>query len=285
LYNSRSAEGFTSENEQLLSLIASMCAQKIEMANLKEETRRLNQLERDRRAAEQIQQLFLPSGLPIIDGMEVAALTLPAKEISGDYYGCFQLDDGRWAVAVLDVGGHGIPAALLVANIQAILRASTHITKDAGACVTEVNRILTEFLSERSDVYASIAYVVLDPRDRILSCANAGHNSPLLVRTNGTLEELSVGGSVLGVRKDATYDQARVELYSGDSLLIYTDGITTATDSTGRPYEAQRLKESVLRHSKRNATQFLDGIVADLTDFRKGKSLSDDVTLFSLKTI
>ena len=174
--------------------------------------------DRQRRAQEQelavakkIQQDLLPRGVLAVDGVEVAGFNLPCYAVGGDYFDYFRLADGRIALAIADVAGKGVPAALLMSNLQAILRAET----SRGSAVTEVpaqaNRQLSESMSGSSK-FVTFFYGAFDPATRRLAYTNAGHNPPLVVRADGRIEELEAGGLLLGVFSLATYDEGTVDL-------------------------------------------------------------------------
>jgi sigma-B regulation protein RsbU (phosphoserine phosphatase) len=244
--------------------------------------------DRQRRASEQelavarrIQQDLLPHGVLAVDGAEVAGINRPCFAVGGDYFDYFRLDDGRVALAIADVAGKGVPAALLMSNLQAILRAECA----RGAGVPHVpalaNRQLMESMSGNSK-FVTFFYGAYDPAARRLSYSNAGHNPPLVVRADGTIEELVAGGLILGVFALAEYDEAAVDLGPGDAVVLFTDGVTEAEARHGM-YGDERLHELLRRERTGSAASIAEAICRDVDRFSHGLHQTDDVTVVVVK--
>ncbi|MEO8078302.1 MAG: SpoIIE family protein phosphatase [Acidobacteriota bacterium] len=189
---------------------------------------RLQQQSDRRELAEalRIQRTLLPASVPQIDGCEIAASWQPASGVGGDCFDVIVFAPSRLALSIADVVGRGIPAALMMSNLQAAVRAfATDAAQPAELC-QRVNRILCGNIAEGR--FISFFYATFDNDLGLLTFANAGHRPPLLIRANGSVERLEDGGPVLGVLPDATYDQGRVLIASGDRLVLFTDGITEA---------------------------------------------------------
>ena len=174
--------------------------------------------------AQRIQRKLLPATLPQIDGCEIAASWEPAAGVGGDCYDAMAFSESRVAVSIADVVGKGIPAALLMSNLQAAVRAFAGDTTRPGALCQQVNRILCGNIAEGR--FISFVYCVVDTEQRTLTYANAGHYPPILLRADGSVERLTTGGPVLGIFNDATYEERQVRLRSGDRLVLFTDGIS-----------------------------------------------------------
>jgi CHASE2 domain-containing sensor protein len=244
--------------------------------------------DRQRRAQEQelavarrIQQDLLPRNVLAVSNIEVLGANKPCFEVGGDYFDYFSMADGRVALAIADVAGKGVPAALLMSNLQAILRAECARGTDVPQVPTQANRQLMESLGGNSK-FVTFFYGALDPLARRLSYSNAGHNPPLVVRAGGTIEELSTGGLILGVFPMAEYEQGVVDLLSGDLVVLFTDGVTEAESRHGL-YSDERLQELVLRERGRSAHEIAQLILDDVDRFSHGRHQTDDVTVVVVK--
>jgi CHASE2 domain-containing sensor protein len=244
--------------------------------------------DRQRRAQEQelavarrIQQDLLPRSVLTVGNIEVLGANKPCFEVGGDYFDYFNLADGRIALAIADVAGKGVPAALLMSNVQAILRAECARGTDVPHVPAQANRQLMESLSGNSK-FVTFFYGALDPAARRLSYSNAGHNPPLVVRADGTIEELATGGLILGVFPMAEYDQGTVDLAAGDLVVLFTDGVTEAESRHGL-YSDERLQELVVRERGRSAKEIAQSILDDVDRFSHGRHQTDDVTVVVVK--
>jgi len=173
-----------------------------------------------------IQQRLLPQHVPQIDGYEIAVSWQPASGVGGDCFDVIRFSDSRLALTIADVVGKGIPAALLMSNLQAAVRAFASEAAEPQALCLQVNRILCGNIAEGR--FISFCYCVLDAAAGVLTYTNAGHYLPMLVRVDGTVERLGTGGPVLGVLPAAEYQQADVSFGPGDRLILFTDGLTEA---------------------------------------------------------
>ncbi len=196
--------------------------------------------------ARRIQRKLLPSAMPQIEGFEICASWQPAAGVGGDCYDAIAFGPSRMGLSIADVVGKGIPAALLMSNLQAAVRAfATGAAQPAELC-QQVNRILCGHIAEGR--FISFFYCLIDGDEGTLSYANAGHYPPILVRADGTVERLSVGGAVLGVFPEGAYEQGQTPLHTGDRLVLYTDGITEANDANGEEFGEERLIDLAIAH-------------------------------------
>jgi sigma-B regulation protein RsbU (phosphoserine phosphatase) len=231
---------------------------------------------RDLAEALKIQERLLPQQIPQIDGWEVAASWQPAAGVGGDCFDAIRFDASRLAISIADVVGKGIPAALLMSNLQAAVRAFAAGTVEPQALCGQVNRILCGNIAEGR--FISFCYCVLDTAEGILTYSNAGHYPPAVVRANGTIERLEHGGPVFGVIADAEYEQAEIALQPGDRLVLFTDGLTEARDAAGEEFGEARLLEAAVRHRDCSAPALQARLAADVAAFT-GARLQDDATL------
>jgi CHASE2 domain-containing sensor protein len=244
--------------------------------------------DRQRRASEQelavarrIQQDLLPHGLLAAGAIEVSGINRPCFAVGGDYFDYFKLEDGRLALAIADVAGKGVPAAILMSNLQAILRAECARGGSVPHVPAQANRQLMDSMGGNSK-FVTFFYGALDPVARRLSYSNAGHNPPLVVRKNGGIEELSAGGLILGVFPLAEYEEASVDLNPGDVVVLFTDGVTEAESRSGL-YGDERLHELLRREHGGSAAAIAEAICRDVDRFSHGLHQTDDVTVVVVK--
>ena len=225
--------------------------------------------------AREIQQSLLPKEIPQLAGFEVAAAWRPAREVSGDYYDVFKLDEHRLGVCIADVVGKGVAAALLMANVQAAVRAYASSAENAAQLCTKVNRLLCENLA--TGKFVTFLYGVLNNETQTFDYCNAGNVCPVLV-SQGTVRSIAVGGAVLGVFPEWQYESANLALGSGDRVLLVTDGITEASDAAEQEFGEEKLAEAALRHSKRTASEISRLLLEEVSAFCDSH-FHDDATL------
>jgi phosphoserine phosphatase RsbU/P len=247
---------------------------KLEAAN-KSETDHLRQELTD---SQEIQEALLPRELPAIPGIAVAVAWKPAEAIGGDYFDVIKFSDRHAAICVADVAGKGLPAALMMSNMQAVLKScASEVVAPADLC-SRVNSVICHNLV--SHRFISGFYALIDTRLRRLSYTNAGHCPPMLVR-NGNCIRLREGGPVLGIFPDRIYSQDEIDLEHGDCLVLYTDGVTEALNSEGEEFGEQRLQELLTLGYGLHATELRDRVMSAVNDFTGGRT-QDDATLMVL---
>jgi sigma-B regulation protein RsbU (phosphoserine phosphatase) len=236
--------------------------------------------------ARRIQRKLLPTTMPPLDGWEVATSWQPAAGVGGDCFDAISFGPARLGLSIADVVGKGIPAALLMSNLQAAVRAfATDATQPAELC-QQVNRILCGHIAEGR--FISFFYCLIDNDESSLTFANAGHFPPVLVRADGSVERLATGGAVLGVFPDGTYEQGRVAIQGGDRLVLYTDGITEAQrgDTTAPEpstdefieFGEQRLIDLIIDNRGCSAPALQARLAEAVATFSAGR-FQDDATL------
>jgi serine phosphatase RsbU (regulator of sigma subunit) len=273
----------------IAALLVSTAVQLIR-SRVKLERERAAAMRKELERARQIQQAWLPHRPPASRALDVAAVNYPAQHISGDFYNWFELPDGRTAIAIGDVTGHGMSAAFLMATTQLLIRTTLARITDPGQCLTEVNRQLC------TQVYAgqfvTIQLLVLEPETGAIELANAGHPPPLVGEPDEsgamTFRAMPVEPQfVLGVEEDATYETERFELPPGALLLLYTDGAADAEAPDGRRFGAEGLHRALLvkRPQSRpiDARGLLDTLIRAVNDFRGKQALGDDLTFVAVR--
>ena len=266
---------------ELASAFAVQAAAAIERARLTRERMERRRFEKELAIAREIQLSFLPKAAPEIPGFEVAGTTRPHDEVGGDYYDFIPVSETRLGIAIADVSGKGIPAALIMAGFRMSLLAEIRNEFAIRAVMRKANSLLYE--STDRDKFVTAFYGTLDYRNRVLIFSNAGHNPPILLRENGRLDYLTDGGVALGVLPDAHYEERPIAVRPGDMLVFYTDGVTEAEDATHAQFGRRRLEACMTRLASHSAQEILDGIVAEVSAFAGAKGLTDDLTLVVLK--
>lgn len=244
--------------------------------------RRDARFSRDYEEARQIQRALLPAQMPTLAGCQVAARWTPAAGIGGDCYDAIRFSDTRLALSIADVVGKGLPAALLMSNLQAAVRAFATPTADPHDVCGSVNRLLCRNIA--SGKFVTFCYVVVDLAEGVVTYANAGHNPPLLVRASGAVERLSPTGLVLGVSPDWTYTSGRVAFGSGDRLICYTDGITEARNAEDAEYGDEAMEQLAAQTPRGSAEGLADALSAAVMAWTGGAA-QDDATLIVVERL
>ena len=236
--------------------------------------------QRDERDGLLIQRALLPATLPSNEHFQVAGAWQPADGFGGDCYDAFTFGPASLGLSIADVAGKGLPAALLMSSLQAAVRAFALESTPPHAICASVNRLLCgQMIAGR---FATFCFLRLDGALGTIQYANAGHNPPLLGRSDGTVERLMTGGTVLGVFPETRYSSAEASLHSGDRLLLYTDGITEARNAVDEEFGEDRLVQALLRHRHLDASALQAAVFADVQTFTGSAGFQDDATLIAV---
>jgi serine phosphatase RsbU (regulator of sigma subunit) len=248
------------------------------MATALSELRRVR--ERERKIAREIQENFLPRQNPEIKGFSIAGIWEPADGVGGDYYDVLPLGDSLFGFCVADVIGHGVPAALLMSNLQATVR----ILGPQGQSPKDLCRQVNEFVSRNiaPGKFITFFYAVLDTTRRTLTYTNAGHNPPLLVTRDGEVMQLTTKNTALGILVTERYRQSRRTLKSGDILMLYTDGVVEAANVQRKFFGEERLIEALKNERDVDAETVSKRILQRLREFTGGV-FQDDIVLVVIK--
>jgi sigma-B regulation protein RsbU (phosphoserine phosphatase) len=235
-------------------------------------------LEHDVEIAEEVQRRLFPRRDPEIRGLDCHGVCLPARGVAGDYYDFLVLDAGQTGIAVGDVAGKGLPAALLMASLQGSLRSLATLSRDGPAILAAELNAQLYALTERNR-FTTFFWAVFDERQRSLTWVNAGHNAPMLMRAAGDVERLRASGPPLGAVPGAAYRQATTALAPGDILVVFTDGVTEAVDSAEAEFGEPRLERLLRANDHESAGEICDRILAAVRAFEAGVPQNDDITL------
>jgi sigma-B regulation protein RsbU (phosphoserine phosphatase) len=231
---------------------------------------------REHEEARLIQRGLLPSAFPHLDAYELHGSWQPAGDMGGDCYDALRFSDTSLALSIADVCGKGLPAALLMTNLQAAVRAFAAEDVLPRDLCTNVNRLLCRHMA--SGRFITFCYCRLDAAQGVVTYATAGHNPPILVRPDGSVQRLTTGGTVLGVFPDSTYEQDQQPLGPGDRLILFTDGISEAENPEGEDFGDDRLLGVATAARGGSATEIHNAILAAVNDFTGG-TFQDDATL------
>lgn len=243
-------------------------------------------LESELETARKIQEKLLPHAMPDVPGFEIAGISLPSQQVGGDYFDFLDMGEGQLGIAIADVSGKGIPAALLMANLQASLHAQVIRPGEVAEVTARINDLMVE--STDSNMFATFFYGILDRHRSQFTSTNAGHNPPLLLRQNGQVERLEAGGLLLGFMSDQEYVQNTISLDEGDVLVLFTDGITEAVDTSlgtmaGNLFGEERMIQVIKQHRTGTAREMQNAILSSIDAYTGNSPQSDDITLVVIK--
>src|SRR5579883_891216 len=272
---------FTADDLNLLTVMANVAATRLETARLVEIEQAERIMKRDLAQAAEIQKRILPEQAPQIPGLDLAGFNMACRTVGGDYYGFFPYPDGRAVLALGDVSGKGMPAALMVMGLQARVEVLVQEPDDLATLVTRLNKITCANCP--SNRFITFFISLVDPATGALSFANAGHNPPIIVRASGEIEMLEGGGPVLGILPVIEYPQQQATLGKGDLLVIYSDGVTEATDTAENEYGEERLIDLVKQRRGDSAEGIVKAVTESVSRFAAGAPQADDITLIVAK--
>lgn len=245
-------------------------------------------LDRDLQTARDIQSILLPAASPEIAGYEISGLNVPARQVSGDYFDYLRVDDHRWGIAIADVSGKGIPAALITGMCRTLLRNAAQDGASPAGVLRKVNRRL--YPDIKQDMFISMLYLLVDTRTNDVTAARAGHDPPLLYRAAGReVAPLRPPGMAAGIDSGDVFDRVisdeTVTLAPGDGILLYTDGATEALDAHGSEFGLARLTQAVQANAPKGAAATVTNIAAELREFAGKTAQYDDITLIYIRKL
>jgi sigma-B regulation protein RsbU (phosphoserine phosphatase) len=277
-----SREPFTQADLEFVYSLANLAIISLENARLFKEAIEKQKLEDELMIAREIQKGLLPSVLPEIPGFEIAAANVSSKQVGGDYYDVIATHDHRYIIAIGDVSGKGSPAALLMANLQATIRALVPLNLPLSELTERVNDLMCQ--NTGGNKFVTFFWGFLDPATRTLVYVNAGHNYPYLLHDDGSIDRLDKGGMILGVMKSLVpYEQGTVEFRHRDLLVLFTDGVTEAMNIDSEEFSEERLEKVLRDHAQGNADHLTQMIHQSVQEFVHGAPQSDDITMMVVK--
>jgi len=226
--------------------------------------------------AREIQQGLMPKQIPQIPGVEISGSWRPARIVGGDYFDVFSFSERRVGLCIADVSGKGMPAALLMSNLQAVVKALASENSSPKELVEKVNRVMCRNTTEAK--FITLFYGLLDVDGKTLRYANAGHNAPILTRKDGAQVRLEEGGLILGIFQERSYEQGEIELRPGDRLVMFTDGVSEAVDGEGEEFGEERMAELSRCARQLSAEALRRRLLERVTEFCAG-GFDDDATI------
>ncbi|MEP6715549.1 MAG: SpoIIE family protein phosphatase [Terriglobia bacterium] len=268
--------------DQLADLATSFNKMAVELENLVIVAKEKERLDSELTIASEVQNQLFPKAAPPMRTIRLTGICHPARSVSGDYYDYLSLPDGSLAIAIGDVAGKGISAALLMASIQSIMQTqlaaggTSWSNFSTSGAVSQLNRQL--YYNTAPEKYATFFFSVYDEKSRVLTYTNAGHVQPLLL-CGGKVELLEVTGTVVGLFPTVAYEEQRVSLCSGDVLVAYTDGVTEPENAYGEEYGIERLTESLLRYQHTEPEELAAKVMESVRHWSHSPELPDDMTV------
>jgi phosphoserine phosphatase RsbU/P len=272
---------FLPSDRRTLSLFANQAALALENARLHLQALEKERLEREMQLASEIQRQILPKGAPAVPGFQVAGWYRPARQVGGDYYDLFPVQDGRLNLVVGDVSGKGMPAALMVSTLHSALRLLLDQAPFGPSLLERLNRHIAE--SSAANKFITMLLAELSPETGVLHYMNAGHNPGILLRRDGSYEELKAGGLPLGLLPEARYQSRAITMEPGDILCIYSDGITEAAAPDDEEFGMQRLVDLLRRGRDLPLVELMEEIPREVGEFSQGSPQGDDQTVVLLR--
>lgn len=272
---------YSKSDAEFVSSVGSLAIISIENARLFKETLEKQRLEKDLETARNIQNNLLPKNLPVFPAYEIASFNAPARMVGGDYFDIVKLDEDRLLIAIADVSGKGVPAALLMANVQAFLKS---ICKQKMP-LDEATNLMNDLVSENTTLGSFITFfwAVFDLKTKQITYVNAGHNPPLHVR-DGKINKLKKGGMILGVMATMIpYSSEIIQLNEDDAIILFTDGITEAMNPDGEEFSDESLEKIAVENAHFSAADILEKIKTEVQKFTYGAEQSDDITCLVIK--
>jgi len=277
VFNKKAGTGFSADDQRLLAIIASESAQVIENARLAEKEKALSRVQEELRLAYEIQNNLLPKEAPRLAGYDIAGKSVPAKEVGGDYFDFLAVEEHKLAFCLGDVSGKGLPAALLMANLQAAVRGQAMAGTSLTDCLERANTLL--FHNTSPEKFATLFFGCLDASSHTLHYCNAGHIHPFLIKTNGENRRLETGGMVLGCLDGIPFAEEKANLEKGDTLVVFSDGVSEAINNAGEEFGEARTYELAAANHDISAAALIEYIFAAVNKHARNQPQMDDMTM------
>jgi phosphoserine phosphatase RsbU/P len=277
-----SKEEYSETDIEFISSLGNLAVLSMENARLFKETLEKQKLEEEIQIASEIQKGLLPRRLPEIIGYDVATFNIPSKQVGGDYFDIIKKSEDEFIITIADVSGKGIPAALLMANLQATIHAYSAMLLSLSEATGKINNIIFE----NTDMTKFITFFlgVLNQNENIFRYVNAGHNPPILLRRNGCVEYLEHGGVILGVMETSIpYEETSISLQKGDLIFFYTDGVSESMNSEHQEFTEERILQLIIQNKEESSQKIINKIYDNIKQHSAGIPQYDDITMICVK--
>jgi len=283
LFNKKEGKEFDNNDKRFLGIVGSQTAKVIENAQLHEQEKKLQAIQEELKLAHSIQKGFLPHNGISTESCDVCGINIPAKEVGGDYFDIVKLEENRIFISLGDVSGKGVPAALLMANAQAVLRSQLSGRKQISLkeMAASLNHLICQFSGPEQ--YITTIFGQYYGPSRKYHFVNAGHPPPIVIKNNGQIESPSQSDLIIGYVPDYEYAVHEISLDIGDIVFLYSDGVTETFDDTGREFGEKRLGEFLSEIKNRPVSEICKAVLDALGAFRKNQPQPDDITMTILK--
>jgi sigma-B regulation protein RsbU (phosphoserine phosphatase) len=273
--------GYTDADIEFIFSVGSLAIISLENRRLFLEALEKQKLEEELDIAREIQRNLLPQKIPDYKNFDIVGVNVSSKQVGGDYYDIIELENDNCCIAIADVSGKGVPASLLMANMQAFLQVICRQNIPLDTATGLINDLISKNTSDGR--FITFFWGILNDETKTFKYVNAGHNPPLLVR-NGIITKLEIGGMILGVMKTIVpYKSESVQLQKDDVLVMFTDGISEAMNKKGEEFSDESLEKISLEMANESAENILKRIQSEVQKFADGANQSDDITLVVVK--
>lgn len=272
---------FSDDDLNFLTILGNWSVISIETARLIEQEFEKKALEEELRIASDIQKQLLPNRCPELEAYDIAGANTPSRQIGGDYYDCIQVSGHEYIFCIADVSGKGAPAALLMSNLQASLRALVGTELQLTEIVGRINNII--YSNTTYDKFITFFFGLLDLENNTFTSVNAGHNPPYLYHQDGQFQTFDEGGLILGMMPDVPYTSETVTLKPGDCIVMFTDGVSEAMNMNDEEFEEYRIEKCIADNLQNSASHILNTLIEEVRTFSSGRPQSDDITALVLK--
>lgn len=271
---------YSETDVEFINSVGTLAIISLENKRLFQEALEKQKLEEELEIAKGIQRNLLPKEMPLLNNFQISAMSISSKQVGGDYYDIIKTKDGRYFIGIGDVSGKGVPAALLMANLQAFLKSITKQGYDIAASTQIINDLVSENTTDGR--FITFFWLLLDDQKKEMTYVNAGHNPPLLIRDK-KITYLNKGGMLLGVMKTfIPYESETVQLQKDDILVMFTDGVTEAKNRSDEEYSDKKLEDLLTQKTFSSSEEIMGEVKKSIDEFVGGESQSDDITLIVL---
>jgi phosphoserine phosphatase RsbU/P len=281
--NKKGTSRFDEDDQKILSIIATQSAQVVENARLYEEEQAFLKMQSELHLAREIQMELLPQNNPQMDGYDIAGFSQPAQDVGGDYYDFIKLSETQLVTCLGDVSGKGIPAALLMSNLQATIRGQSFLDCRPGECLKKTNALL--FHCTAAHKFATFFYGILNSKNHQFCYSNAGHDRPILFRDENTPRVLEEAGIALSLFEEFEFPEVVIDFQPNDLLFVYSDGVSESMNENDEEFGVANIIKFVQQKKNLSAKGIITNLMKVLENFSKVKNQHDDITMLVIKRI